>query len=467
MLNYLLKLMQLFMSRLLNTFYYLFFLLCISVFIFSCDDETGTLGVNMIPSSDLVNKSFNIYDVKSSSYEVGDKVLARSSKSYLGKFTDPETGTSITSDFLAQFYCPESFDFPSTIVDDYITSVELKLYVSSFIGDSLASFKLNVYELDKILDAEQDYYTNINPKDYYDTESSLIATKWYTLSDRTISEEERFADNYYNCIKISLPREIGQAIYDEYVIHPETFANTNTWINSGLKGSKGFYFEIESGDGAIAYIDVAHLNINFKYLDSEIETDGVVQFASTEEVVQATRFQNSDLSKLLDDNNATYIKSPAGIFTLAEIPVNEISDVDTINSAKLTFTRYNDLIDSKFKLSLPKYVLLVRLDDYVNGYFEKYSLADNVTSYITQFASSSNKYQFDNIAKLINTMKTELKNGTATDNYNKVLLIPVDVTFDSESKLVKLVHDFSMTSAKLVGGDSNPVKLEVIYSRFK
>ncbi len=447
-------------------FVLLFVIACTFGVFLSCDDETGSLGVDIIPTSDLVNKKFSTYDVKSSSYKVGDKVLARSSKSYLGRFTDPETGTSITSDFLAQFYCPESFDFPSSVIDDYITSVDLKLYVNKYIGDSLATFKLNVYELNKVMDAEENYYTDINPTDYYDKSSGLVATKWFTLADKTLSEDELNADNYYNCIEISLPREIGQKIYDEYKNNPATFTNTYTWINSGIKGSKGFYFEIESGDGAIAYIDVAHLNINFKFLDNEQVVNGIVQFASTEEVVQATRFKNSDLSVLIDDAEATYLKSPAGIFTLAELPIDQINSSDTINSARLTFTRYNDVVDSKFKLSVPKYILMVRLDDYLNGFFENYSLADNITSYITSFSSSSNTYQFPNIAKLINAMKTELAKGSPSENYNKVLLIPVEATFDSENKLVKLSHDFSMTSAKLVGGKNNPVHLDVLYTSF-
>ena len=75
-------------------------------------------------------------------------------------------------------------------------------------------------------------------------------------------------------------------------------------------------------------------------------------------------------------------------------------------------------------------------------------------------------------------MMQELRNGTATENYNKVLLIPVEPTFDSTSSstttvtneststLVKLCHDFSMTSARLVGGENNPIQLRVIYSKF-
>ncbi len=436
----------------------------------SCDDNTGTLGYDLVPTTDLVNNNYKVFDVETSSYEVGDKVLARSSMSYLGKFTDPETGTIINSDFLAQFYCPETFAFPSQVKNNEITSVDLRLYVSNFIGDSLATFKLNVYELDKVLDAGEDYYTNINPADYYDENAKPIATKWYTLSDRTISDSLRWSKDYTRSIRISLPKEVGQEIYDSYRTNPEKFKGTDAWLNSGLPCSKGFYFQIESGDGAMAYIDIAQLNLNFRYYDTEYKKDttGVVHFASTEEVVQATRFQNSNISVLLDNKDATYIKSPAGIFTQAVLPVDEINITDTINSARLVLTRYNDKVDSKFKLSIPTTLLMVRLDDYLNGFFEKYSLADEVSSYISLFDSMDNTYEFSNIAKLINIMKTEKQNGTATENYNKVLLIPVDATYDSSSgSLVKLAHDFSMSSAKLVGGENDKVGLEIIYSNFK
>ena len=134
----------------------LFSFIVAGTYFVSCDDNTGSLGYDIVPNTDLVDNNFTVLNVKTSSYEVGDKVLARSSTSYLGKYTDPETGTVISSDFLAQFYCPESFAFPDNIVDDYITGAEIRLYVNDFIGDSLATFKLNVYELDKVMDANSD-----------------------------------------------------------------------------------------------------------------------------------------------------------------------------------------------------------------------------------------------------------------------------------------------------------------------
>ncbi|MCM1312642.1 MAG: DUF4270 domain-containing protein [Bacteroides sp.] len=436
----------------------------------ACDDTTDSLGIDMMPSTDLVTKHFATYGVTTESYSVGDSVLARSSRSYLGRFTDPETETIVKSDFLAQFYCTEGFAFPDTVIDDKITKTELRLYIDDYIGDSLASFKLSVYPLTKVMDPEADYYTNIDPSLYCDLDNEPIAVKWFTIADNTVSDDDRWSSDYYNNINIPLPESVGQTIYDEYRKNPDIFRNTETWINSGLPCSKGFYFKIESGDGAMTYIDIARFNLYFRYYDNDYGKDtlGVCQFAATEEVVQATRFENQNLNLLLDKKDVTYLKSPAGIFTLVTLPTEEINFNDTINSARLVFTRYNDQVESKFKLGIPQTVLLVRLDDYINGYFEKYSLADSKTSYLTSFNSSTNTYEFSNISLLLTQCLQEKKSGTATENWNKVLLIPVEATFESgsTSSLVKLSHDFSMGSAKLVGGVNDKVNLEVIYSNF-
>ena len=435
----------------------------------SCEDTTGVLGNDMMPVTDLVTTQYQTHQVYTASYAVGDSVLARTSTCYLGRYTDPETGTAVKSDFLAQFHSAEGFSFPDSVENHEITAADLRLYISDFVGDSLANFKLSVYPLNKILDADQNYYTNINPASYYDTTAAPIATKWFSISDRTISDSLRWSKNYNANIHISLPKEIGQAIYDGYRANPALFENTETWLNSNLPCSKGFYFKLEAGDGAMAYIDVAQFNLYFKYYDQDFakDTTGVNQFACTEEVIQATRFENSKLNTLLENQDVTYVKSPAGIFTMATLPTDEININDTINYANLTFKRYNDLVDSRFKLAIPKQLLLVRLDDYENGFFEKYSLADNQTSYLASFNASSNTYEFTNISRLLMTILQEKQNGTATENADKVLLIPVSTTYDSSSNLVKLSHDFSLASAKLVGGANHPIELKVIYSRYQ
>lgn len=434
----------------------------------SCDDSTDMLGVDLMPTSDFITKDYQTYDVKTSSYAVGDHVLARTTRSYFGRYTDPETKTEVESDFLAQFHCSETFSFPANVIDDKITGAYLRLYINDYVGDSLAPFKLSVYPLDRVMSADNDYYTDICPEDYYDETSQPLAVKWFTIASRTGAQTANGSTTVAPYVSIPLPTEIGQTIYDNYLSHPDNFRDTQTFLQSGLPGSKGFYFKLESGDGAIAYINVVQFNLHFRFHDNEIEKDtaGVVQFASTSEVVQATRFRNTRLDQLMADTHATYLKSPAGIFTQATLPIDQISLTDTINSARLTLRRYNDVTTAPFKLSIPQTILLVRLDDYLNGYFENYTVADSRTSYLASFNASSNTYTFNNIARLITTIVQEKKNGTVTANADKVLLIPVTTTYDTSGNLVRLSHDFSMSSAKLVGGDSDPVELNVIYSRF-
>ena len=61
----------------------------------ACDEETSSLGSDMMPTADLTTQISQEYDVTTQSYTAGDSVLARSTTSYLGQFTDPETGTEI------------------------------------------------------------------------------------------------------------------------------------------------------------------------------------------------------------------------------------------------------------------------------------------------------------------------------------------------------------------------------------
>lgn len=435
----------------------------------SCDDNTDTLGVDMMPVGDLVTNEYKTYDVNTQSYAVGDSVLARTDLSYLGKYTDAETGTTVKSDFLCQLNCGENFDLPEKIEKDSCVRLDLRLFISDFVGDSLASFKISVYELNKQLDPEEDYYTNIDPEKFCDMSARPLATKWYTISDRTITDSTRWSSDYSKNIRVSLPTDIGTKILRDYRSNPEHFANTAAWLESGNPCSKGLYFKLEYGDGAMAYIDIVQFNIYFNYYDEDYKKDtlGVCSFAATDAVVKASRFENSNLDRLMDDREAAYLKTPAGIFTMATIPIEEINAQDTINSAKLTFTRYNDTTQEKFKLSIPQTVLLVRLDDYLDGFFENYQINNSKDSYLTTFNSSTNTYVFNNVARLLTTMVEERRNGKASENWNKVLLIPVKTTKDSSGNIVKLNHDFNMGYTKLVGGESNKVKMEVLYSKFK
>jgi len=453
----------------------LFAFIAASIILVSCDDNTSTLGMDMVPVSDLIAKTYKTYDVKTSSYAVGDSVLARSSTSYFGQFTDPLTNTTVKCDFISQ-YNSSITDFQNTVIGDSAFYTSVTLYLSGFTGDSLAPLNLEVYEIDSVLDKNADYYTNIDPSKYVKKDAKPIGKIRFSVSDRTITDSTRYA--YLSSssaipVVVPLDKSVGNGII-KALQKDTTLVSPGKWSKSGLSGSKGLYFKLSGGDGAMCYIYNSLFRVYYRYHDTTEDKDSITAlcFEGTEEVIQASRFVTSNVDKLAEDTSVTYLKSPAGIFTMVEFPVDSISVNDTINSASVKFTRYNDdaeassKVDKNYRLGIPKYVLMVRYDDYKNGFFENYKLADNLTSYTAEFSSTSNTYEFKNISRLISTMLQEKKNGTAGENYNKVLLIPIEITQNSSKQIVKISHDLGMNSARLVGGKDGGVQMEVIYSKF-
>ena len=52
-----------------------------------------------------------------------------------------------------------------------------------------------------------------------------------------------------------------------------------------------------------------------------------------------------------------------------------------------------------------------------------------------------------------------------SDDWNKVVLIPVSTIVDASGYIVNFRHDFSLNSVRLVGG-KDKIKIRVITSRF-
>lgn len=451
-------------------------LLCLQ----SCTEDTGTFGADMMPMADVMQKGYTEFLIKSKS-RLAERVLSRTSTSYLGRFTDPETNSSIKGEFVTQFYTTEvSKAFPDSIKNDSIIGVDVYFYMSGYLGDTLAPLKVGVYKLDKGLDASADYYTDINIQDYVAKGDAPIATSVLTLADNKVPYEDRNTSSI-SIMRFSLPRQLGQEVYDAYRKDNSVLSNAHNWLNSGLTLSKGLYFKLEGGDGALAYIYNGSLDLNFIYHDQEYDRDtiGAVRLSSTEEVIQATHFENStNIDSLMTETNCSYVKSPAGLFTELALPIDSIERIackDTINQASLTLLRLNPDESYNFRIGAPSKLLLVRVGEYQNRFFESYQVADNKTSYLTTFSENSNTYTYNNIARLISTCIEEKKAAEAQGkkiedvdpDYNKVLLIPVETSYDTSNNLVKLNHDFKVSCAKLVGGtDEAKVKISIIHSKF-
>lgn len=459
----------------------------------SCNDDTGNIGTNVMPGSDITTAGQAVYNVFTNSLQI-DSLIANTSLCYLGRVTDPETNATTTSNFLAQFYCLENYTLPliSQMNQENgkpkADSVDLRLYIKSYYGDSLNSMKIGTYELDstKVMEETSTYYTNLNPTQYLSTSPNAINKETtFAVTDLETGDSLRYSSSYSRHIRIKLPASYGTKLLNLYYTHPEYFKNSYSFIRHVVPG---FYFKVLSGNGTMANIDASTLNIYFNYTVQDSTYHAVWRVAATEEVLQNNAIENKGLTSLVNNKECTYLKTPAGIFTEVTLPIDSIYQTkyenDSVNSAKIVFKRQNNNIVNKYSLSTASELLIMRKSEFKN-FFENHNLPDGKTSFVTSFSSTYNSFTFSNIANLIAYLKNTRDNGadikttdteaikkakiqtweTINPDWNKVLLVPVQTETNSAGTYTKIYHEFGLTSTKLVGGDT-PISMSIVYSHF-
>ena len=209
--------------------------------------------------------------------------------------------------------------------------------------------------------------------------------------------------------------------------------------------------------------------------------------SSTPEVLQTSYVVNdrAALEQLVEDNSCTYLKSPAGIFTEVTLPVDEITQshaTDSLLSVSIDFTRENsNAAISEFPISKPSNILMVHKDS-LYSFFENKTMYDYKTSFMASL-DKTNNYSFSNIGNLITLMAQQKAEGLKSDpnwvanhpNWNKVVLVPISLItqtstsyyYGTTSTVTGLQHQLGLSSTKLVGGANKPIKVNVIYAKFK
>lgn len=449
-----------------------YFILAIAaVLLFTqCDDNTESLGSSIIPENDIITARTDTFYATSRTILANDSILANTSDVYLGQYTDSESGTVFSSSFVTQFGCTKDFEFPEEgVVGDSASYTKLRLYFEESYGDSLNAMSCEVYELDNTLEEGVPYYTSLDPEVFYNTDKAPLATKTFNAVDFQLHDTIREDDNYTKNIEIILPNSIGNRFIQKFYekdsegknVGKKYFANSEVFINEIFKG---IYVKCTHGDGTLFKIYRTRLDIGFKrYITSSSGEKDSIQalsapFYSGKEVLQANSFCNDNLKPLVDEQEHTYIKTPAGLFTEVELPIIDIVESsDDINSALITFTRYNE--DKGVLTKAHNNLIMIRKSE-LYRFFLKNELCDNKTSFMASFASNSNEYTFNNIAALLKHCYNEYAQGVNKDkdwetknpDWNKVVLIPVSTTKDSNGNVVKIIHDINIGSMRLRGG---------------
>lgn len=454
----------------------------------ACDDTTEDIGISITDGNDNLKISTDTVDITTCSIKA-DSVFARTTIGYLGKVRDPETGAYITGNYMTQFHTFEDYSMPEkekmvsldeegAIIAD---SCELRLFFRTFYGDSLAVMKLTAHELSKPMEEDFLYYSNYDPiKKGYVEQSGLKVDKIYTLADQNVSPTLRADANYTKNIRIQLNapytdaqgktyNNYGTYIIQKYYENPQNLHNSYNFTHRVVPG---FYFENSGGLGSMANIFATQLNVYFRYVTSaDTISVGTLQFTGTEEVLQTTNVTNdrATIKRLTDDNTCTYVKSPAGIFTEMTIPVDQIMaghEKDSLNTASIQLQRINDTFSSEYAIQPPTTILIIPKDS-IYSFFENQRVCNYKTSFVSSYTASTNGYTFGNISNMVKEM---YHHRHSTPDWNKAVLIPVTVQYNSTGDMTTCLHNMSMTSTKLIGGPENPnpvIKMSIIYGKFE
>ncbi|MDU5344454.1 MAG: DUF4270 domain-containing protein, partial [Prevotella bivia] len=266
----------------------------------------------------------------------------------------------------------------------------------------------------------------------------------------------------------------GTYLMRKYQSNPTAFRNSYHFLHEICPG---FYFKITDGEGSMAKIEQAQINIYYRAKKGTSEKETFTKLVGTEEVLQLTNFSNDQakLQDLIKETGHTYLKTPAGLFTQLTLPITDIlagHENDTINSAKIEVKRVNNNASSTYNFGIPQNVLMLPADS-VETFFAKTRLNDNKTSFLASYNTTKNSYIFNNISGLISFFKQA--KSPRSENWGKVVLVPVELQTTttgsgaSQKTTVNMIsNQMGLSSTKLLGNTSagNGLRITVVYSKF-
>ena len=515
---------------------FLFFISAIITLLTSCDDTTGSLGGSLTDISDNVIISTDEFNIVSESVKGADlgEISARSNYTYLGKLYDIETQSYVAADFMTQilpltnqylkaynaarifpgidslYVCDDDgkpLPYGKNLTPEereekmkYLKadSCYLTFYVADFQGDSLSLMSINVKELSKPYLESEDYSIVFNPEaeGMVRTDAgSIDALRTYSIKNM-VAEGVGKSASHSHYISVPLNKEytgrdgVTYSNYGTYLM--KQYLDENAAFHNGYNSQvmylknicPGFYLKHIGGEGAMSFITATSLTTYYRTTFPSSATPDLVHkvqavFSGTEESIQHSTISDTSIDDLVSESNLstsdfTYLKSPHAIYTQLTLNVEEMMqghDNDSLSTVRIFVQRLNNETTSEYAYDTPYTLMLIPVDS-VKTFFEKKKVSDSRSSYLTTYSSSVNGYTFGNISTLVTTMYRNYKAGKASENWNKVVLIPVELSTSSTGSttvITKVSHSMALEGTRLRKGtlDNAAIKASVIYSRYK
>ncbi len=401
----------------------------------SCQDSVTTIGNTLVDDKTaiIIDSTFTL-----TAYSVRNEyVESRTITQLLGAINAAEFG-DFYSDFVTQFMPAETFDTTGVSVED-IDSVRLLMFFvpGDLTGDSIVPMGLKVYPLTRQLEAP--IYSNFNPEGYY-SESNC-----WTPTDKIYTANNFAADTAVisHSIIVKLPLEFGKEVFTRFKTNPETFSTPEAFAQF----FPGIYVKSTFGTGRVVNIANTRINFSYKkhtdYTDSlGVVFDSITNKVSTYMAVSPEVITNNNIRmdispslKAMADAGDALLVAPTGYITRMIFPAQAIIDSYKANYTPLTVVNTLTLdipveeIENDYSINPPSDVLLI-LSSKKADFFANNEIADNVTSFLGSYSSTTNSYTFSGMREYIIDL---IEKGTLTADDYTFDLIPVNVTTETST----------------------------------
>lgn len=401
-----------------------------AAFAFSSCDEDSNIGSSLVDvdSSIVIAEDFH---VTGKSKEIGS-VQSRTIMQLIGNI-DAKGYGKFSSDFVTQFMPAAAID--STLSESsQIDGIRMVMmhYAGQFVGDSIVPMGLEVYRLDKSLQAP--IYSNLNPEGFYDP-SAPIASKAYTSANSELSDS--LAKLNYREIYVDLPKSLGVELFEMYKNDPQSYIDPAIFCDR----FKGLYVKSSFGSGRVTKIGATVLQllyhedtVNSAGRDTTLHYEGNF-YAVSPEIITNNNIayeMSSELQSKIDDGE-TLVVAPTGEEVEIKFPVKDVVDYYRQNSGRLsvindlTFSIPASKIANDYGINPPEHLLMV-LSDKKEEFFLKSDVTDNVTSFYAVYNTTTGYYDFGSMRAYLLDM---LSKDTIEETDYTFAITPVSVTTET------------------------------------
>lgn len=440
---------------------FLFVISCILCICTAC--EPTDIGAVLQPEEDkmvVVTDSFSIESVT-------HRLLKRHSeldKLELGYVSDPVYG-SFKLDFLTEFrYSRDTF--PASATDAVL---QLVMYYRSFYGDSLAVNEASVYALDKALDFEANYTSDIELSEYC-SKSQLLAKKAYVAYDATVSDSVRKEDFYCDKVVIDLPQSYCQDLLTnrQYTQGQDAF----------LQFLKGLYVTTNYGTKTVLNIDSVNLEMKYKYAPVAAKPDSLVEavriYPANRETTEVMRVSEVQEPANVALDSVNYVVSSSGYVTQLTLPLERIRErmrEGTPKGEKLNINHISLVVEeavmddaAESDMLAPPILLLIQEKDLDAFFTQSKYPADGINTTLGAYDEEEHYYVFNNMATYLEGILSN--DSTDVDGLNHFYLVPVSGATEIAGTNAVIRHLFKPHGVRLrsASNATSPMRLTVTFT---